>query len=58
MKYADRFGKYDTELLMAAKEKLFNVYSANYIPSSRKTRLLETIIDKLENLINEFGEKK
>lgn len=52
------FGKYDTELLENAREKLFNVYNANYMPSDRKVRLLETIINKLDRLLEEYHERE
>ena len=55
MKYADRFGKYDTELLNKAREILANVENGNY-DSSRKIMLLDTVISKLDRVIEEHGD--
>lgn len=59
IKFGDdlRYGKYDTDLLKKAREILQNVYEANY-DSSRKTKLLGTVINKLDRILEEFGERK
>lgn len=49
------FCKYDTETLIQARRFLLNVFNATSKPSSRKTALLETIISKLDRLLNEYG---
>ncbi len=59
IKFGDdlHYGKYDTELLKKAREILQNVHGANY-DASRKTKLLETVINKLDRILEEFGEKR
>lgn len=59
IKFGDdlRYGKYDTDLLKKAREILQNVYAVNY-DSSRKTKLLGTVINKLDHILEEFGERK
>lgn len=54
---APRYGKYDTNLLKKAREILNNVYTLNF-DSSRKTKLLGTVINKLDRILEEFGERK
>lgn len=56
MKYVDKFGRYDTELLEKARANLVNVEEANY-DSSRKIMLLDTVISKLDRVIEEHGER-
>ena len=48
------FDLYDTQKLKQAHEQLTTIYNYNY-DNSRKCRLLETIINKLERLIEEHG---
>lgn len=59
IKFGDdlRYGKYDTDLLKRAREILQNVYAVNY-DSCRKTKLLGTVINKLDRILEEFGERK
>ena len=59
IKFGDglRYGKYDSDLLKRAREILQNVYTVNY-DSSRKTKLLGTIVNKLDRILEEFGERK
>lgn len=52
-----RYGKYDTDLLKRAREILQNVYAVNY-DGGRKTKLLGTVINKLDRILEEFGERK
>lgn len=56
MKYADKFGRYDTELLQMARAILVNVENGNH-DSSRKIMLLDTVISKLDRVIEEHGER-
>lgn len=49
------FDRYDTQKLEEVNRILHAVYNYNY-DSSRKVKLLGTIIDKLEKLIAEHGE--
>lgn len=49
------FDRYDTQKLEEVNGILHAVYDYNY-DSSRKVKLLGTIIDKLEKLIAEHGE--
>lgn len=59
IKFGDglRYGKYDTNLLKRAREILNNVYAVNY-DGGRKTKLLGTVINKLDRILEEFGERK
>lgn len=59
IKFGDdlRYGKYDTNLLKRAREILQNVYAVNY-DGGRKTKLLRTVINKLDRILEEFGERK
>lgn len=59
IKFGDdlRYGKYDTDLLKKAREILQNIYAVNY-DSSRKTKLLGTVVNKLDRILEEFGERK
>ena len=51
------FDEYDTRKLKSTLKTLAEVYDYNY-DSSRKVKLLETVINKLENLINNYGNTK
>ena len=59
IKFGDdlHYGKYDTDQLKKAREILNNVYMVNF-DSGRKTKLLETVINKLDRILEEFGERK
>ena len=48
------FDLYDTQKLKQAHEQLTAVYDSNY-DKGRQCKLLETIIHKLERLIEEHG---
>ena len=48
---------YDTNKLKEAREIINKVYEYNYMPSTSLTNKLDTIIRKLDNIINEYGEK-
>lgn len=50
------FGEYDTKQLKEAKSILCKVFEFNY-DSSRKEKLLSTVINKLDAIIEEYGEK-
>ena len=52
-----RYGKYDTDLLKRAREILQNVYAVNY-DCGRKTKVLGTVVNKLDRILEEFGERK
>lgn len=51
------FDLYDTKRLKEAHQLLVDVYNYNY-DSSRKCKLLATIIRKVERLIEKHGETK
>ena len=59
VKFGDdlRYGKYDTDLLKRAREILQTLYAVNY-DGGRKTKLLGTVINKLDRILEEFGERK
>jgi len=50
-----QFDRYDTQKLEEVRATLQKVYDYNY-DSSRKVKLLETIISKLDKLIADYGE--
>ena len=50
-----KFTKYDTPLLQKALEILQNVYRATR-NSWRRSKLLETVVSKLEQVIEEYGD--
>lgn len=51
------FDAYDTIKLKEALDRLKKVYDFNY-DSSRKEKLLDTIIRKLEYLLDQYGDKE
>ena len=51
------FDEYDTKKLEKARVLLSQVYDFNY-DSSRKSRLLDTVIRKLEYVLEQYGDKE
>lgn len=44
---------YDKKLLSEAKSLIFKVFESNYWPTSKESKTLESIINKIEKLLEE-----
>lgn len=47
----NKLDAYDTNKLDKAKELILQVYEYNYMPSTPLTKKLDTILNKLDNII-------
>lgn len=45
---------YDITKLQEAKKLIYSVYEYNYFPGRALTKKLNTILDKLEDIINQY----
>lgn len=48
---------YDTHKLEEAREIIKKVYEYNWFPSTSLTKKLDTILDKLDKIIESYGEE-
>lgn len=55
MRKKETLGDYDINLLKEAREKIISVSDYNYMPSSAMSKKLETILNKLDHVINTYG---
>ena len=48
-----KLDEYDRRELIKAEEIIVKIYNYNYVPSSPLTKKLDTILNKIQNLLNE-----
>ena len=53
---ANKLDKYDTDKLKEARKLIYKVYEYNFKPSDSLSKKLETILKKIDNIIENDGE--